>query len=122
MIVHDVRSEPEPPLRAFVSRADEHDSDAVPPGWTAVLRGSTAYKMIGVASGVGDAYFAGGAKSEWDLCAAAVIVEEAGGRVTDLNGEDLRFNRQSTTIGGVVCASDARVHAKLLEWVRTGWR
>jgi myo-inositol-1(or 4)-monophosphatase len=122
MIVHDVRSEPEPPLRAFLSRADEHDGASMPPGWQAVLRGSTAYKMVGVASGVGDAYLAGGSKSEWDLCAPGVIVEEAGGRVTDLHGEDLRYNRESTTIAGVACATDVRVHALLLDWVRTGWR
>ena len=122
MIVHDVRAEPRPPLHAFVSRADEHDSDAVPPGWVPVLRGSTAYKMIGVASGVGDAYFASGPKSEWDVCGAAVIVEEAGGRVTDLDGEDLRFNRESTDMRGVVCACEEDVHAQLIAWLRGGWR
>lgn len=122
MIVHDVRTEPRPPLRAFVSRADEHDSDAMPPGWVPVLRGSTAYKMIGVASGVGEAYFASGPKSEWDVCAAALIVEEAGGRVTDLDGEDLRFNRESTDMRGVVCAGEEAVHAQLIAWLRGGWR
>ena len=122
MIVHDVRSEPQPPLRAFISRADEHDSAAVPPGWLAVQRGSTAYKMIGVASGVGDGYFSSGSKAEWDVCAAALIVEEAGGRVTDLHGEELRFNREQTERAGVVCASDPAVHAHLFGWVRGGWR
>jgi myo-inositol-1(or 4)-monophosphatase len=78
--------------------------------------------MIGVASGVGDAYFATGPKSEWDVCAAAVIVEESGGRVTDLDGEDLRFNRESTDMRGVVCASEEDVHAQLIAWLRGGWR
>lgn len=122
MIVHDVKSEPRPPLRAFVSRADEHDSDVVPPGWVAVARGSTAYKMVGVASGVGDGYFAAGPKSEWDVCAAALIVEESGGRATDTEGEDLRFNRPVTDMAGIVCAAEEAVHAQLLAWVRTGWR
>ena len=122
MIVHDVRTEPRSPLRAFVSRADEPDTDGVPPGWVAVARGSTAYKMVGVASDVGDGYFASGPKSEWDVCAAALIVEEAGGRATDLNGEDLRFNRASTDMAGIVCASDPKVHAQLVGWLRGGWR
>ena len=121
MIVHDVRREPQRPLRAFVSRSEEHDSDGVPPGWVAVARGSTAYKMVGVASGVGDGYFAGGPKSEWDVCAAALIVEEAGGRATDMNGEDLRFNRRTTDMVGIVCGADESVHAQLLDWVRAGW-
>ncbi len=123
MIVHDVRSTPEPPLRAFMSRADEGDvSGILPPGWVAVPRGSTAYKMTGVASGVADAYFAGGMKSEWDVCAAGLLVEEAGGRATDLSGEELRFNRPDTGRSGIVCAADADVHAQLVDWLRTGWR
>ncbi|HEX6587637.1 MAG TPA: 3'(2'),5'-bisphosphate nucleotidase CysQ [Longimicrobiales bacterium] len=122
MIVHDVKSEPRPPLRAFVSRADEHDSSVVPPGWVPVARGSTAYKMAGVASGAGDGYFASGPKSEWDVCAAGLIVEEAGGRATDLDGVDLRYNRRSTDIRGIVCGAEESVHAELLGWVRSGWQ
>lgn len=122
MIVHDVRREPRPPLRAFVSRGDEQDGVVVPPGWVAVARGSTAYKMVGVASGVGDGYYGGGPKSEWDVCAAALIVEEAGGRATDYNGADLRFNRPSTDIEGIVCGAEEDVHAQLLAWLRAAGR
>ena len=122
MIVHDVASGPRQPARALVSRADEDESPDVPPGWERVARGSTAYKMIGVASAVGDAYVGTGPKSEWDVCAPSVIVEESGGRVTDLDGEDLRFNRETTTMRGVVCAFDPEVHATLITWLRTGFR
>lgn len=122
MIVRDVRSAPEPPLRAFVSRADEHDSSVVPPGWIGVARGSTAYKMAGVAAGVADGYFASGPKSEWDVCAASLIVEQAGGRATDAAGDELRFNRPETDRRGVVCGSDADVHAQLMRWMRQARR
>lgn len=122
MIVHDVAAAPRDPPRALVSRAEELESTDIPPGWDRIQRGSTAYKMVGVAAGVGEGYFAGGPKSEWDVCAASLIVEESGGRATDLNGEDLRFNRPETEMTGIVCAIDPAMHATLLDWLRSGWR
>lgn len=122
MIVRDVAAEPRTPRLVLVSRSDELEPDDVPPGWERLARGSTAYKMVGVASAVGDAYVGRGPKSEWDVCAASLIIEESGGRVTDLSGEDLRFNREVTDLRGVVCAIDAPLHATLLDWLRTGWR
>lgn len=123
MIVHDVRTSPSSPPRVFVSRGDESDSRTdLPPGWSRIQRGSTAYKMVGVASGAGDAYYAEGPKSEWDLCGASLIVEESGGRATDLNGAELDFNRSDTERKGIVCAADPGVHAQLIDWLRSGWR
>ncbi|HUF11926.1 MAG TPA: 3'(2'),5'-bisphosphate nucleotidase CysQ [Longimicrobiales bacterium] len=122
MIVHDVRTAPRHPLRVLVSREDEAEATAAPPGWVRITRGSTAYKMVGVASGIADAYYARGPKSEWDLCGASLIVEESGGRATDLNGEELRFNLADTNRTGIVCAADPAVHAQLLDWLRSGWR
>ena len=122
MIVHDVRAPSAGPLRAFVSRADEEGSAETPPGWSRIQRGSTAYKMVGVAARVADAYYARGPKREWDVCGAALILEEAGGRATDLNGEALRFNLAETERTGIVCAADPEVHAELISWLRTGWR
>lgn len=122
MIVHDVAAAPTDPPRAMVSRAEETESSDLPPGWTRIQRGSTAYKMVGVAARAAEGYFAGRPKSEWDVCAASLIVEESGGRATDLNGEDLRFNQRDTDMAGIVCASDPALHATLLDWLRSGWR
>jgi histidinol-phosphatase len=44
----------------------------------------------------------------WDICAAAVIVREAGGRLTDFGGED-------TIHGGGAVASNGVIHDALLE-------
>jgi myo-inositol-1(or 4)-monophosphatase len=122
MIVHEVGAPAPAVPRVMVSRSEELEPSESPPGWTRIQRGSTAYKMIGVASRVGEAYFARGPKSEWDVCAASLIVEESGGTVTDLNGETLRFNRADTDRTGVVCAVDPTLHASLLDWLRSGWR
>lgn len=73
--------------------------------WSVEPRGSTAYKLAGVAAGRGTAFFSRGPKSEWDVCAGALIVEEAGGRVTDLAGEPLRYNRADPAVDGILATS-----------------
>jgi myo-inositol-1(or 4)-monophosphatase len=80
--------------------------------WRIQPLGSTAYKMVKVADGSGDLYLARGFKSEWDVCAAALIVAEAGGRVTDLGGRELRFNQQDPTFRGIL-AGNAELHQRM---------
>lgn len=75
--------------------------------------GSTAYKMVKVADGTGDAFVSFGPKHEWDVCGAEVIVREAGGRVTGLDGEPFRYNRPHPSWRGVA-ASNGRVHQAVL--------
>lgn len=82
-----------------------------------VPTGSTAYKMARVAEGTVDAFFSRGPKSEWDVCAAMLIVEEAGGQVTDLKGAWLQYNQPDPHIDGVLTAS-RELHGPLLERLR----
>ncbi|MGH7483284.1 MAG: 3'(2'),5'-bisphosphate nucleotidase CysQ [Longimicrobiales bacterium] len=79
--------------------------------------GSTANKLVGVAAGRADAYLSRGPKSEWDVCAGTLLVEEAGGRVTDLRGEALTFNRADPSVHGIL-AANREAHETLLERVR----
>jgi len=79
--------------------------------------GSTAYKMVKVAEGMGDAFVSFGPKHEWDVCGAEVIVREAGGRVTGLDGEPFRYNQASPSWRGVA-ASNGRVHHAVLAAAR----
>ncbi len=67
--------------------------------------GSTAYKMAKVASGVVDVFLSRGPKSEWDVCAGDLLVREAGGRVSDLKGATLRYNRPDPYIHGILASS-----------------
>lgn len=78
--------------------------------------GSTAYKLAGVAAGRGHAFVSRGPKSEWDLAAGALLVEEAGGRVTDVVGRALRYNGRDPYVHGVLAAPTG-LHARLLEQV-----
>ncbi len=78
---------------------------------------SIAYRMALVAAGRWDGAVSSGPKADWDLAAAAVIVEEAGGLATDLAGERLRFNRDSISHDGLAAAGET-LHPLLLETLR----
>jgi myo-inositol-1(or 4)-monophosphatase len=56
-------------------------------------RNAIAYRMALVAAGAFDAAINLSPKWDWDVCAGALIVEEAGGRVTDHHGHAWRFNQ-----------------------------
>jgi myo-inositol-1(or 4)-monophosphatase len=77
------------------------------------LTGSVAYKLAELATGNGDATFTLTPKNEWDICAGSLLVEEAGGRVTDLAGQPLVWNQPKTLRPGMI-ASNGVLHAALL--------
>lgn len=70
--------------------------------WRLTTMGSTAYRMVKVAEGVAHAFVSPARKNEWDVCAAALVVEEAGGRVADGHGAPLRFNRPAPVLHGIM--------------------
>lgn len=79
--------------------------------------GSTACKMVRVAAGDAHAFVSRGPKAEWDVCAAALIVSEAGGVATDMFGAPFRYNRADPLRRGVVATSPA-AHGPLADRVR----
>ena len=60
--------------------------------------GSVAYKLGLTAAGKGDVFATLRPKNEWDICAGACIVNESGGKVIDLKGNDIIFNKEKTLI------------------------
>jgi myo-inositol-1(or 4)-monophosphatase len=82
-------------------------------GWQVEPLGSTAYKMCRVAEGGAEGFVSHGPKAEWDVCAPQVIVEEAGGRVTCLDGTAPVYNRRDPLWTGIA-VSNAVLHAELL--------
>jgi len=75
---------------------------------------SVAYRLALVASGRADATISLSNKSEWDLAAAALMVEEAGGVVTDHHGASHVYNRASPRFPSLVAAGKA-LHPLLIE-------
>jgi 3'(2'), 5'-bisphosphate nucleotidase len=56
----------------------------------------------------------------WDQAAGSLIVEEAGGRVTDLDGKPLDFSQGRTLKENRgICATNGRLHTEVLEALRS---
>ena len=80
--------------------------------------GSLALRLCRVADGVLDAAFAGGNSHDWDLAAADLIVQEADGRMSDLSGDPLLYNRREVAHGVLVAAGRDR-HASIVAHFRS---
>jgi myo-inositol-1(or 4)-monophosphatase len=70
-------------------------------------RNAIAYRMALVAAGAFDAAINLTPKCDWDVCAGALIVEEAGGRVSDHHGHAWRFNQADPRQNSLVCSGPA---------------
>lgn len=57
-----------------------------------------------------------GRLGEWDIAATTAIVEASGGRVSDENGEPLRYNRDRISFGYFV-ASNAHLHDQIIAMI-----
>lgn len=78
---------------------------------------SLALRLTRVAHGGLDAAFASPGSHDWDLAAADLLVHEAGGLMTDLAGQPLRYNQPHTVHGALIAAGPPR-HAALIDLVR----
>ena len=74
--------------------------------------GSTALGMVLTACGVGDGTVA--QAWVWDFVAAAIIVEEAGGKVTDFKGEEIDWSQDRLN----VLASNDLIHDQIVEAIK----
>lgn len=73
--------------------------------------GSAALDLACIAAGHAEAFWEYGL-GRWDLCAGIVLIEEAGGRVTDLHGGGTHLD------SGDVLASNGPLHDAMLSCVR----
>ena len=76
--------------------------------------GSIAYKLALVASGKADGTFSLGNKHEWDIAAGYLLIEEAGGKVSDQYGQDFIFNQENTLVDSIVGTSSV-AHKTIFE-------
>jgi len=95
-----------PVILASRSEIRDREFDSFAP-WELLPLGSTTYKLARLAEGAADVFLSRGPKSEWDLCAGGLLVEEAGGVATDIRGEPLRYNRADPRVYGILAAPPA---------------
>ena len=79
------RSHPSPELEAYLQ--DIKVAEALPVG--------SSLKLCVVAEGKADTYPRLGPTMEWDTAAGHAVVEAAGGTVTTVDGEPLRYNKEN---------------------------
>jgi myo-inositol-1(or 4)-monophosphatase len=75
--------------------------------------GSIAYKLARVAAAQADATWSRGPKNEWDICAGALLVQEAGGRCVNLDNEPITFNQPRPKVNGII-ATNGHMHDELI--------
>lgn len=68
---------------------------------------SIAYRLALIAAGRAEATISLSEKKEWDVAAPALLVEEAGGRVSGIDGTAFTFNKEITRLNGLVAAGRA---------------
>ena len=106
-------------VRALVVTGFPYDRDEVPAALELFGRlsiraqgmrrlGSAALDLCYVAAGRLDAYYESGIHA-WDIAAAGLILEEAGGRITDYRGRPFEME------GGEMVASNGPLHPALIE-------
>lgn len=103
----------------MILRPEIHDRLMAHPGWpqTRILKpmpNSIAYRIALVAAGRWDAAIGLQRTNDWDIAAAVLILQEAGGIATDGSGQPFSFNREVTRHLGVVAAG-AELHPLIME-------
>jgi len=64
--------------------------------WQYKRVGSAGLKLAALAEGQAEVYISSSSRTgEWDVAAGKIILEEAGGKITDINGNELEFNKQT---------------------------
>lgn len=77
------------------------------PGEAIEKPNSLALRIAKVATGEADVWLEGRSVAEWDCAAAALILTEAGGTITDRHGAPLAFNQPEPVFAGVVATTPA---------------
>lgn len=78
--------------------------------------GSTGLKLTKIAQGNADFFMVTHYKmGKWDTCGGQVILEEAGGTITKLDGDRLDYTKRGPMWNSAIVASNTILHKELLE-------
>jgi myo-inositol-1(or 4)-monophosphatase len=104
-------------LLASRSETKRGEFDPLRASWDVTPVGSIEYKLALIAAGRGAATVSRGPKWEWDVCAGALLIQEAGGKVSEALGGPLAFNRRRPKVAGVL-AGAPEAYDRLLDAVK----
>jgi myo-inositol-1(or 4)-monophosphatase len=96
---------------------DPHWRKPLPADLTIENRASIAYRLALVAEGKFDAMVSLSTKSEWDVAAGDLLVQEAGGKVTTQTGASLVYNKIKPLQQDIIAAGPG-LHGQLLDRLR----
>jgi len=81
--------------------------------------GSVGLKVARVAAAEADVYLSMSTSTrEWDACAPEALLRAAGGRMTDVTGDPLRYNKEDISTPRGLLATNGALHAQVVEAVR----
>ena len=110
MVLASSRSHRSPRMEQVVSAFEFKDE---------MRRGSVGVKIGLIAERFADLYIhLSPSTKQWDTCAPEIILEEAGGRLTDLFGRSLPYNGIRIDNRNGVVATNGVAHAKVIEKLR----
>ena len=76
----------------------------------------SSLKVGKISSGVADVYLTTTDKmKEWDTCASYCIISEAGGKMTDMQGNDMSYNNKIVNHQNGILVTNGLVHDKIVD-------
>ena len=80
-----------------------------------LTRKGSSLKAMDVSSGRSDLYFTSTSKiKQWDTCASYCLVKEAGGNITDVFGNNLKYNTEDVNHENGILITNGELHEKLI--------
>ena len=75
----------------------------------------SSLKVADISSGNAELYFTSTDKiKQWDTCASYCLINEAGGRMTDMFGNDLQYNTEKLNHENGLLVSNGLIHEKII--------
>jgi len=79
-----------------------------------ISRGSSL-KVVDICAGLADLYFTTTSKiKHWDTCASYCLITEAGGKITDMFGNDLEYNTELLNHQNGILVTNGLIHDKVV--------
>ena len=78
--------------------------------------GSAGLKISKIAAGEAEIYINSSDRTgEWDICAGDIIIKEAGGMITDLDGNEFEYNRKDNINRNGFLVTNGKLQGSILE-------